>query len=140
MKSLTSKEEEIMNFFWEKGPLFVRELLEFYDEPKPHFNTLSTIVRTLEEKGFVAHKSFGNTYQYYATVTEEQFRNSTLKGVISKYFNNSYLGVVSSLVKEEEISLDELKKLINEVEKANSNKLIILWEYSLFTYLNHHLH
>ncbi len=122
MKSLTSKEEEIMNFFWEKGPLFVRELLEFYDEPKPHFNTLSTIVRTLEEKGFVAHKSFGNTYQYYATVTEEQFRNSTLKGVISKYFNNSYLGVVSSLVKEEEISLDELKKLINEVEKANSNK------------------
>ena len=140
MKSLSSKEEEIMNFFWEKGPLFVRELLEFYDEPKPHFNTLSTIVRTLEEKGFVAHKSFGNTYQYYATVTEEQFRNSTLKGVISKYFNNSYLGVVSSLVKEEEISLDELKKLINEVEKANSNKLIILWEYSLFTYLNHHLH
>ena len=122
MKSLTSKEEEIMNFFWEKGPLFVRELLEFYDEPKPHFNTLSTIVRTLEDKGFVAHKSFGNTYQYYATVTEEQFRNSTLKGVISKYFNNSYLGVVSSLVKEEEISLDELKKLINEVEKANTNK------------------
>lgn len=122
MKSLTSKEEEIMNFFWEKGPLFVRELLEFYDEPKPHFNTLSTIVRTLEDKGFVAHKSFGNTYQYYATVTEEQFRNSTLKGVISKYFNNSYLGVVSSLVKEEEISLDELKKLINEVEKGNANK------------------
>ncbi len=122
MKSLTSKEEEVMDFFWEKGPLFVKELLEFYDEPKPHFNTLSTIVRTLEEKGFVAHKAFGNTYQYYATVSEEEFRNSTLKGVISKYFNNSYLGVVSSLVKQEEVSLDELKRLIKEVENGNRDK------------------
>ena len=117
MKSLTSKD-----FFWEKGPLFVKELLEFYDEPKPHFNTLSTIVRTLEEKGFVAHKAFGNTYQYYATVSEDEFRDSTLKGVISKYFNNSYLGVVSSLVKQEEVSLDELKRLIKEVENGNRDK------------------
>ncbi|WP_334168476.1 BlaI/MecI/CopY family transcriptional regulator [Phocaeicola paurosaccharolyticus] len=122
MKSLTSKEEEVMDFFWEKGPLFVKELLEFYDEPKPHFNTLSTIVRTLEEKGFVAHKAFGNTYQYYATVSEDEFRDSTLKGVISKYFNNSYLGVVSSLVKQEEVSLDELKRLIKEVENGNRDK------------------
>lgn len=122
MKSLTSKEEEVMDFFWEKGPLFVKELLEFYDEPKPHFNTLSTIVRTLEEKGFVAHKAFGNTYQYNATVSEDEFRDSTLKGVISKYFNNSYLGVVSSLVKQEEVSLDELKRLIKEVENGNRDK------------------
>ena len=122
MKSLTSKEEEVMDFFWEKGPLFVKELLEFYDEPKPHFNTLSTIVLTLEEKGFVAHKAFGNTYQYYATVSEDEFRDSTLKGVISKYFNNSYLGVVSSLVKQEEVSLDELKRLIKEVENGNRDK------------------
>lgn len=122
MKSLTSKEEEVMDFFWEKGPLFVKELLEFYDEPKPHFNTLSTIVRTLEEKGFVAHKAFGNTYQYYATVSEDKFRDSILKGVISKYFNNSYLGVVSSLVKQEEVSLDELKRLIKEVENGNRDK------------------
>ena len=122
MKSLTSKEEEVMDFFWDKGPLFVKELLEFYDEPKPHFNTLSTIVRTLEEKGFVAHKAFGNTYQYYATVSEDEFRDSTLKGVISKYFNNSYLGVVSSLVKQEEVSLDELKRLIKEVENGNRDK------------------
>ena len=55
MKGLTSKEEEIMNYFWHKGPLFVKELLDFYDEPKPHFNTLSTIVRGLEEKGYVSH-------------------------------------------------------------------------------------
>ena len=95
MKGLTAKEEEIMGFFWEKGPLFVKEMLAFYEEPKPHFNTLSTIVRGLEDKGFLAHKT-----------------------VISKYFNNSYLSAVSSLVKEEDISLEDLKQLIAEVERG----------------------
>ena len=61
MKRLTAKEEEIMGWFWQKGPLFVKELLEYYEEPKPHFNTLSTIVRGLEEKSFLAHKNFGNS-------------------------------------------------------------------------------
>jgi len=119
MKGLTVKEEEIMNFFWQKGPLFVKDILAFYDEPKPHFNTLSTTVRTLEEKGFLSHKTYGNTYEYYAIISEEEFSKSTLKNVIGKYFNNSYLKVVSSLVKEENISLDELKKLIKEVEESN---------------------
>lgn len=118
MKHLTAKEEEIMGFFWERGPLFVKELLEFYDEPRPHFNTLSTIVRGLEEKGYLAYKAYGNTYQYYAVVSRDDFSRRTLKGVISKYFNNSYLGAVSSLVKEEDISLEELKKLIEKVEKG----------------------
>ena len=117
MKKLTSKEEEIMELFWEKGPLFVKELLSFYDEPKPHINTLSTIVRGLEEKGYIGHKAYGNTFQYYATVSRDDFSRRTLKGVISKYFNNSYLNAVSSLVQEEDISLDELKRLIAEVEK-----------------------
>ena len=103
MKGLTAKEEEIMGFFWEKGPLFVKEMLAFYEDPKPHFNTLSTIVRGLEEKGFLAHYTFGNTYQYYPVVSEEDFRKGTLRNVISKYFNNSYLNAVSSLVKEEDI-------------------------------------
>lgn len=119
MKGLTAKEEEIMGFFWEKGPLFVKEMLAFYDEPKPHFNTLSTIVRGLEEKGFLNHRAFGNTYQYYAVVSEAEFSKGTLRNVISKYFNNSYLRAVSSLVEEEDISLDDLKKLISEVEQAN---------------------
>lgn len=119
MKTLTAKEEEIMNFFWHKGPLFVKELLDFYDDPKPHFNTLSTIVRGLEEKGYLSHKAYGKTFQYFATVSEESFKKRTLKQVISRYFDNSYLGVVSSLIEEEEISLDELKKLIEKVEKGN---------------------
>lgn len=119
MKGLTAKEEEIMGFFWEKGPLYVKEIVEFYDEPRPHFNTISTYVRSLEEKGYVGHSGFGRTYQYYALVSREDFKKKTLRGVIGKYFNNSYLGVVSSLVKEEEISLDELKELIREVEKGS---------------------
>lgn len=119
MKLLTTKEEEIMSFFWGKGSLFVKQMLDFYEEPKPHFNTLSTIVRGLEEKGFLNHNTFGNTYQYYAVITEDSYRKGTLKNVISKYFNNSYLGAVSSLIKEEDISLDELKKLIEEVENAH---------------------
>ena len=118
MKRLTAKEEEVMGWFWEKGPLFVRELLSFYDEPKPHFNTLSTVVRGLEEKGFVGHKVYGNTYQYYATVSRDDYRRGTLRGVISKYFDNSYLGVVSSLVQEEKISVEELKALIKQVEEG----------------------
>ena len=118
MKKLTTKEEEIMNLFWEKGPLFVKELLSFYDDPKPHFNTLSTIVRGLEEKGYLAHKAYGNSYQYYATVSREDFSTGTLKGVISKYFNNSFLNAVSSLVREENISVDELKELIRQVENG----------------------
>ena len=118
MKRLTAKEEEVMGWFWEKGPLFVRELLSFYDEPKPHFNTLSTVVRGLEEKGFVGHKTYGNTYQYYATVSRDDYRRGTLRGVISKYFDNSYLGVVSTLVQEEKISVKELKELIKQVEEG----------------------
>ena len=118
MKSLTAKEEEIMGWFWEKGPMFVKEIRALYGDPKPHFNTLSTIVRGLEEKGYVAHKAYGNTYQYYATVSREDFSRRTLRSVIGKYFNNSYLSAVSSLVQEEDISLDELKRLIKQVEEG----------------------
>ena len=121
MKRLTAKEEEIMGYFWEKGPLFVKQLLEYYEEPKPHFNTLSTIVRGLEDKGFLSHNTFGNTYQYYSAVSETEYSKGTLKNVIAKYFNNSYLGVVSSLIKEEDISVDELRKLLDEVEQGNKN-------------------
>ena len=81
-------------------------------------NTLSTIVRGLEDKGFLAHKTYGNTYQYYAVLNKEDFSKGTLKKVISKYFNNSYLSAVSSLVKEEDISLEDLKQLIAEVERG----------------------
>jgi predicted transcriptional regulator len=118
MKQLTAKEEEIMSLFWAKGPMFVKELLAFYNEPKPHFNTLSTIVRGLEDKGFLSHESFGNTYKYNIAISEAKYRNGTLKQIVDRYFDNSWLGVVSSLIREEEISTEELKQLINEVEQG----------------------
>ena len=119
MKKLTRKEEEIMNHFWDKGAMFVRELLDLYAEPKPHFNTLSTMVRTLEANGYVSHKAYGNSYQYYPIVSREDYAGSSFKGIVSSYFNNSYLNAVSALVKEEKISLADLKDLINQIENGS---------------------
>ena len=113
MKSLTKKEEEIMGFFWEKGPLFVKQLLEFYEEPRPHFNTLSTIVRGLEEKGFLGHTAYGNSYQYHPIVSKEEFKRKTLRGI---------LGVVSAFVEEEDVSVEELKELIRSVEEGKKKE------------------
>lgn len=113
---LTAKEEEIMNLFWERGSQFVREILDSYSDPKPHFNTISTIVRGLEERGFLSHRSFGNTYQYYSVLSREEFGKGTLKSVINKYYNNSVMDVVSKMVDSEEISLEDLKILIKRVE------------------------
>ena len=120
MKKLTKKEEEIMNLFWDKGAMFVRELLELYDEPKPHFNTLSTMVRNLEANGYISHKAYGNSYQYYPIVTLVDYAGRTFKGVISSYFNNSYLSAVSTLVKEEKITVEELKELIEQIENGQN--------------------
>ena len=122
MKELTDKEEEIMDMIWEKGPLFVREMVELYPEPKPHFNTVSTFVRLLEEKGFLSHHAFGRNYQYYSTESKVEFQNRSLGNVISKYFNNSYMSAVSLLVEEEKLSLDELKALIAKVEQQKDKK------------------
>lgn len=122
MKDLTPKEEEVMRYFWDEGALFVRQLVEKYPDPKPHFNTLSTYVRMLEEKGFLSHESFGTTYRYFAVINEEEYKNRTLRNVVKKYFDNSYLSVVSSLIKEQDISVDEIRKLLDEVEKSNPEK------------------
>ena len=120
MKKLTRKEEEIMNHFWDRGAMFVKELLELYAEPKPHFNTLSTIVRTLEANGYVNHKAYGNSYQYFPVISREEYAGSSFKGIISNYFNNSYLNAVSALVKEEKISIEELKELIKQIENGKN--------------------
>ncbi len=119
MMKITSKEEEIMNILWAKDrPIFVKEIWESYSEPKPHINTLSTIIRSLEEKGFLSHNSFGGSHQYYVVITKEQFKNRSLKEVIGKYYDNSLFSAISSLVSDKAISVDELKELIDIVEKG----------------------
>lgn len=122
MKQLTEREEEIMQYFWTNGPMFVRDILDLLPEPKPHYNTISTIIRILEEKGLVNHKAYGTTYRYFAQISQDEYRGKALKKVVSNYFNNSYTNIVSTLIEEEDISLDELKQLIAKIEKAKSSK------------------
>ena len=117
MKRLTTKEREIMELYWQHGPMFVKELLEYYDEPRPHFNTLSTMVRILEKEGYLDHKQFGNTYQYYPLISEAEYGRKSIAGIIKNYFDDSYLSAVSSFVKEEKISVEDLRELINKIEQ-----------------------
>lgn len=122
MEKLTAKEEEVLGLFWKKGPLYVREIVELYEEPKPHFNTISTIVRALEEKGYVGHTPKGKSYQYYAIVAEEDMGKKSLSSIVGRYFKNSYLRVVSSFVEDGNIPVEDLRKLLDEVEKSHNNK------------------
>lgn len=118
MKSLTQKEEEIMNHYWTNGDMQIRELRDCYDDPKPHVNTLSTLVHILEEKGFLSHRALtARCFQYFAKISREDYRRGSLNNVINKFFGQSYLKAVSTLVKEEKISIDELRELINSVDK-----------------------
>lgn len=122
MEKLTAKEEEVLRLFWERGPLYVKEIVELYDAPKPHFNTISTIVRTLEEKGYVGHTQNGKSYCYHAIVAEEDMGKKSLSSIVGRYFKNSYLRVVSSFVEDGNIPVEDLRRLLDEVDKANQNK------------------
>ena len=115
MQKLTNKEEELMLYFWERGAMFVKDIVALYDAPKPHFNTISTMVRTLESKGFLDHEAFGNTYRYRPIISQEEFSKGVLGNVVTRYFENSYKSVVSALIDEEKISIEELEELIRKV-------------------------
>lgn len=104
-----------MNFFWDKGALFIKELRDFYPEPKPHPNTLSTMVRLLESEHFVGHKSYGTTYQYFPLVSRDAYKKGRLSYLIDTYFGHSYLNMVSSLVQDEKISVEELRQFVDQV-------------------------
>ncbi len=120
MKQLTQKEEEIMERMWDHGPMLVRELQAWYDEPRPHVNTLATLMKILEEKGFLGHKAItARCFQYFATISREEYRGGTLTNVVNKFFGKSYLSAVSALVQSEKVSIDDLKELIREVEQNN---------------------
>ena len=116
MQKLTNKEEELIELFWQHGAMFVKDIVVLYDEPKPHFNTISTMVRTLEAKGFLDHEVFGNTYRYFPIISQEEFSKGVLGNVVTRYFDNSYKHVVSALIDEDKISVEELEELIRKVQ------------------------
>ncbi len=122
MEKLTAKEDEIMAYFWENGAMYVKDLIDLFPDPKPHFNTISTIVRSLETKGFLSHNKFGYTFQYFPVVTPGEFAENKISGMVDKYFENSYLDVVSAFVKRDKIQLEELKRLIEEIETSKTHK------------------
>ena len=119
---LTEKEEEIMTRLWEHGSLFVREIVELYPEPRPHFNTVATTVRILEQKGFVGHESISGSHRFYAIASIDECRSRSLGKVIANYFRGSYRDAVSALVAEEKITADDLRELLDIVENKNKNK------------------
>jgi predicted transcriptional regulator len=117
MQKLTNKEEEIMQILWKLKKAFVKEVLAEITEEQPHYNTLSTIIRNLEEKGFVSHNAFGNTHQYFPIVKMEDYRKRFMNSAIDTYFDSSYKNMVSFFAKEEKISAEELREILAMIEK-----------------------
>jgi len=117
MQNLTNKEEEIMHILWKLKKAFVKDILAEITTDPPHYNTLSTIVRNLEEKGYVAHNAYGNTHQYYPIVAIEDYRKKFMSTAIENYFNSSYKNMVSFFAEEEKISAKELREILELIEK-----------------------
>jgi len=116
MQKLTNKEEEIMHILWRLEKAFVKDVLAEIKTEKPHYNTLSTIIRNLEDKGYVSYNAYGKTHEYFPIVAKEDYKKRFMKTAIENYFNNSYKNVVSFFAKEDKISVDELKDIIKIIE------------------------
>ena len=116
MKKLTRKEEEVMKILWQLKKAFVKDIIEKYNEPKPHYNTVSSLVRLLQEKGVVGYKQYGNTYLYYPLLSKEEYRRSFMNQVVSDYFDNSYKSAVAFFVKEKGLSAEELEELVKIIK------------------------
>jgi predicted transcriptional regulator len=117
MQKLTNKEEEIMHILWKLEKAFVKEVMAEFSEDVPHYNTLSTMIRNLEEKGYVAYHAFGKTHQYYPIVSLENYRKKFMQTTIENYFDNSYKNMVSFFAEEQKISAEELREILALIEK-----------------------
>jgi len=116
MNTLTKAEEQVMQILWEKKEGFVKDLLKHFPEPKPAYNTVSTIIRILEKKGFVDHRSFGKSHQYFPLVSKDQYRNERFSSLMKDYFNNSMQQVLSHFGKSGSVNLKEADEIIKMME------------------------
>jgi predicted transcriptional regulator len=121
-KSLTKAEEDIMQVLWKLGNAFVKEIVDEMPEPKPHYNTVSTIIKILSDKGFVGHQAFGKANRYYAVVNKEEYTKKTMKQFVSKYFEGSFSSMFSFFVKENNVSATELEQILEELKNSEHKK------------------
>lgn len=118
MEELTKTEERVMQIIWQLKKCFVKDVIEHMDdEPKPPYNTISSVVRLLEKKGYVAYKAYGKTYEYYPAITKAEYRKFSLSKMLSGYFDNSAESLISFMVKEKQLSseeIDNIRQIINK--------------------------
>lgn len=125
MITLTKAEEQIMHILWNLQRALVRDVLEQLPEPKPAYNTVSTVIRVLENKEFVSHKSYGTTNEYYTLVSKKEYTKFRFGELMQKYFNNSFPQMASFFAKENKLSIRELEEMMREIRnelKENENK------------------
>jgi predicted transcriptional regulator len=118
---LTRAEEQVMQILWDLGEGLVKDIRDRFDEPKPARNTVSTVVRILEKKGFVDHKSYGNVHLYFPVVSREEYSRQQLFGLLEGYFDNSFPAMASFFAREKDLTLAEMEELISETRKELSN-------------------
>ena len=122
MKQLTRAEEQIMHVLWDMKKGYVREILEKLPMPKPAYNTVSTIIRILEKKGFVGYIAYGKAHEYYPLISKKLYRKNFFKGFVANYFGNSYQALTSFFTNEQNLSIEELEKLRNYLDQEIKRK------------------
>jgi len=118
MQKLAKREEQIMQAVWNLDKAFIKEIMQELPDPKPHYNSVATIVKILEEKGFLAHESVGNIFQYFPAIAKEEYQKHAMKDVVSQYFDNSYSRMLAFFAKEQKLTEEELNDII-EIIKSN---------------------
>lgn len=116
IRELTKAEDQIMQILWRLEKAFVKDIIEEMPEPKPAYNTVSTIVRILEKKGFVGFKAYGKTHEYFPIIDKEEYSNYYLNSFIKRYFKGSFHNLVSFFAKENQMNVTEMEALIKKVE------------------------
>jgi predicted transcriptional regulator len=122
IKELTKAEEQIMQILWQLNEAIVKDIIEQMPDPKPAYNTVSTVVRVLEGKGFIDHKAYGNSHVYFALITEAEYKKFTFDKMMKNYFSNSYQSLVSFIVDEKKISVKELDELTSLIDELKNKK------------------
>lgn len=122
MKELTKAEEQIMQILWKLEKGFVNDIIDRMPEPKPAYNTVSTLVRILETKGIVGHKAYGKTHEYYPLISQEDYTQGFLNGFVKNYFSNSYKNLVTFFSKKEDLSTKEVEEIIEILQEQLKQK------------------